>query len=107
MTDKERRVSKYMPFDALKGLKEEVEKKNKKIFKEQFPELSEEQKQEMDEILFECYSRNKIIVFSYYEDGVFNLYSGVIKKIDLINKQLYLIPKKKFLLDRIKEVGIK
>ena len=42
--------------------------------------LSDEKKDEMDIILFNCYSYNKIINIYYYEDGQIISYSGVIKK---------------------------
>lgn len=101
MTDKERRASKYLPFDSLKGLQNEISKKNKKVFKKELPVLSEEQKIEMDITLFDCYSQNKVVSISYYDNGNISVYSGVISKIDVINKQLILIPKKRFKLDRI------
>lgn len=101
MTDKERRASKYLPFDSLKGLDKEIDKKNQKVFKKEIPILSEEQRTEMDITLFDCYSQNKIVFISYFDNGSITSYSGVISKIDVINKQLILIPKKRFNIDKI------
>lgn len=104
MTDKERRVSKYLPFDALKGLKESICECDNSVFMASMPELSEEQKDKMDYVIFKCYSEKKIIDLFYYENGFINVYSGVIDKIDLLQKKICLIPKKYFKVDYIVDV---
>ncbi len=107
MTDKERRASKYLPFDAVKGLKERIEYEDKLVKQESFPNLSEDELMEMNSTLFECYSKNKAIVISYFENGAFHHYSGVIAKIDFMNKQIILLPKKKFDIDYICKIVAK
>ncbi len=107
MTNKERRASKYLPFDALKGLHEQIRIEDAVSKMEQFPELSEDELIEMNGILFDCYSKNKAIVISYYENGSFHHYSGVIAKIDIINKQIILLPKKKFNISCISKISAK
>ena len=104
MTDKQRRAARYLAFDALKGLKEEVKRFDDNLFKMDLPILSDEKKDEMDIILFNCYSYNKIINIYYYEDGQIISYSGVIKKIDLINRKIIFFPKKCFELEKIVNV---
>ncbi|MCM1130213.1 MAG: YolD-like family protein [Roseburia sp.] len=107
MNDKERRASKYLPFDSLKGLKERIEQEDRRKFILDLPILSEDEKLEMNYILFDCYSRNKAITISYLENGKENSYSGVIQKIDVLNKQIIFLPKKKFSLDSIYRVVMK
>ncbi|MDE5856531.1 MAG: YolD-like family protein [Anaeroplasmataceae bacterium] len=107
MNDKERRASKYLPFDSLKGLKERIEQEDRQKYIQELPVLSEDEKLEMNYILFDCYSRNKAITISYLENGRTNSYSGVIKKIDVLNKQIIFLPKKKFSLDSIYKVVMK
>ena len=107
MNDKERRASKYLPFDSLKGLKERIEQEDRRKFTLDLPILSEDEKLEMNYILFDCYSRNKAITISYLENGRTNSYSGVIKKIDVLNKQIIFLPKKKFSLESIYKVVMK
>lgn len=107
MNDKERRASKYLPFDSLKGLKERIEQEDRRKLILDLPILSEDEKQEMNYILFDCYSRNKAITISYLENGRTNSYSGVIKKIDVLNKQIIFLPKKKFSLENIYKVVMK
>ncbi|MDE7213499.1 MAG: YolD-like family protein [Anaeroplasmataceae bacterium] len=107
MNDKERRASKYLPFDSLKGLKERIEQEDRRKLTLDLPILSEDEKLEMNYILFDCFSRNKAITISYLENGRTNSYSGVIKKIDLINKQIIFLPKKKFSMDSIYKIVMK
>lgn len=107
MTDRERRASKYLPFDSLKGLKERIEQEDRRKLSLDLPVLSEDEKLEMNYILFDCYSRNKAITISYLENGRTKSYSGVIKKIDVLNNQLIFLPKKKFSLDRIYKIVMK
>lgn len=107
MNDKERRASKYLPFDSLKGLKERIEQEDRRKLTLDLPILSEDEKLEMNYILFDCFSRNKAITISYLENGRTNSYSGVIKKIDVINKQIIFLPKKKFSMDSIYKIVMK
>lgn len=104
MTDKERRASKYLPFDSLKGLKEQIELEDKKAKSPIIPILSEDERTAMDFTLFDCYSHNKAITISYFENGRYKQYSGIIEKIDIINKQIILIPRKRFTIDLIYKV---
>ena len=45
--------------------------------------------------LLKLYSQNKIISISFVENGYFNDISGMIDKIDFVEKQLVMIPSKK------------
>lgn len=107
MTEKERRAAKYLPFDSLKGFKEAIEQEDQKIKKMERPVLSEDEKWDMNLILMECYSKNQAIVISYFENGIYRKYCGVIKKIDYINKQITLLPKKKFWMEDIYKINAK
>lgn len=107
MNDKERRASKYLPFDAVKGLKESLANEDQKVLVKTLPTLSDDQRMQMDSTLFECFSHNKAITISYFENGSFKNYSGIIQKIDVINKQIVLLPRKKFIIDNITEVVAK
>ncbi|MDE6241931.1 MAG: YolD-like family protein [Anaeroplasmataceae bacterium] len=107
MNDRERRASKYLPFDSLKGLKERIELEDKQKLIDEFPILSEDEKLEMNYMLFDCYSRNQAVTISYLENGRTNSYSGVIQKIDVLNKQIIFMPKKKFPMESIYKIVIK
>lgn len=107
MNDRERRASKYLPFESLKGLKEELDKEDKRKMMQSLPNLSDDEKLEMNFTLFDCYSKNKAITISYLENGLFQDYSGVIHKIDVVNKQIIFLPKRKFDLDNIYKIVMK
>lgn len=98
---KRSRIAKYLPFDSLKGLKEKIYECDNDVYKISMPQLSDEQKEEMDYVIIKCYSGNRIINISYYENGDIKSYSGVINKIDFINKKIILYPKKKIDIDLI------
>lgn len=107
MTDKERRAAKYLPFESLKGLKEMIDLEDRNQLINQGPSLSEDEQMEMNFILFECYSKNQAITLLYFENGIYKEYSGVIQKIDVVNRQILLLPKKKFQLDYICRINTK
>lgn len=107
MTDKERRAAKYLPFESLKGLKEMIDLEDRSQLINQGPSLSEDEQMEMNFILFECYSKNQAITLLYFENGIYKEYSGVIQKIDVVNRQIILLPKKKFQLDYICRINTK
>ncbi len=106
MNDRERRASKYLPFDSLKGLKEAIEKEDT-LYKNKRPQISEEEKLQMNLILFECYSKNKAIKIHYYTEGKMMEYSGVIQRIDILNKYIVLLPKKKFHMEDIYQITMR
>ena len=92
MNDRERRAAKYLPFDSLKGLKEAIDlEDHKSNGKLKLPTITEEEKLQMNLILFECFSKNRAIRLFYLEEGELLEYSGVIKNIDVLNKQITLL----------------
>ncbi len=107
MTDKERRIAKYLPFDALKGLKENIEKEDNNLLYEERPFLSDDELLEMNGVLFDCYSKNQAIIITYLEKGMIHHYSGVIAKIDILNEQIILLPKRKFNIHHICNISVK
>lgn len=107
MTEKERRAAKYLPFDSLKGFKERIDQEDKKNSFYEPRILSEDEMQEMNYMLFECYSKNQVITISYFENGKTNSFSGVIRKIDVLNKQIIFLPKKKFSMETIYKIVTK
>lgn len=107
MNDRERRAAKYLPFDSLKGLKEAIAQEDSALQQPTLPLISEEEKLQMNLILFECFSKNRAVHLYYFEEGKLLEYSGVIKSIDVLNRQLTLLPKKKFSIDSIYRLSVK
>lgn len=108
MNNRERRASKYLPFESLKGLKEQLalaDQFNRTSMNRET--LSEDEKFEMNVILFDCFSRNQAVTIFYYKDGLPQNFSGVIQKIDILNQQIIFLPKKKFSIDTIYKIEMK
>lgn len=62
---------------------------------------------EMNNILFEYFSNNKTITISYIKNGILNYYSGIISKIDILNKIIIFLPRKKINMERICSIVVK
>lgn len=76
---REMRAKQFMPFAALKGYEEALQKKEKLIVPK--AELSEEYKAELDSKFYQI-KRNDIITVVYYEKGKYIEKTGMISKID-------------------------
>ena len=62
--------------------------------RENYPLLTEEEKNNIEKILMKHYRENKLISISCVNFGKINNYSGIIEQIDLVHKKIHLIPKK-------------
>lgn len=94
-----------MGFAAMQDLNECIAYVNEKNSKLSYPTLTQEEKESIDTILMNCYRESKIISLSYRDKGKVLSYTGVIERIDLIYKELFLLPKKKISFGMI--VGLK
>lgn len=91
--------------DIIKNLNECISYVNEKNSNIQYPNLSNDDKESIDFILLEHYRESKIIALSYREKGKIKSYVGIIDRIDLIHKEIFLIPKKRISFSMI--VGLK
>ena len=80
------RAKQFLPFDALKGLQEELRKREEKLAWEDRRVLSEEKLQELNETLYTINNLDVVCV-EYYNNGKYYKISGVCKIIKNI-KQL-------------------
>ena len=55
--------------------------------------------------IFQLYSQNKLINIMYFENGLTNITTGMIEKIDYVEKQIIMIPLKKILFLDIVEIN--
>ena len=81
------RARQFLPFDALKGFRESLEKtellfESKKI-------LSDDSEEELNKVFLSLDVGNRVLVKYYYGFEYIETY-GIIKKIDSIYKNLYL-----------------
>lgn len=81
--------------DIIKNLNECISYVNEKNSNIEYPKLSITERQGIEKILLNHYRESKIIALSYRDKGKIKSYVGIIDRIDLIHKEIYLIPKKK------------
>ena len=81
------RVKQFLPFDALKGFKEALLKQERES-KERI-NLSEDDCYKLNEIFFRL-KKNMEVKIIYYDIDSYKVICGRIKKIDLINRKLFL-----------------
>ena len=87
MQNNSNRAKQFMPFDALKGLKEEI--KRREIIKENKKILSKEQNNYLDNII-KSLKKNNLVKIKYYKELNYIETIDKIKKIDNIYKKIYL-----------------
>ncbi len=96
---------KIVSFYGIQNLNECIQYVNEKNSKMVYPNLTEEEKESIDSILLDCYRESRIISLSYRDKGKILSYTGMIDRIDLIYRELFLLPKKKIPFGMI--VGLK
>lgn len=88
---REERAKQFMPFAALKGYEEALQKKEKIVVEK--IELSEEMKDELDRQFREI-GQNDIVTVVYYEDEEYLQTTGMVAKIDTEARVLKIVNKK-------------
>lgn len=81
------RAKQFLPFDALKGLQEELRKKE--IEYEEKKELSEDSLERLSEKLNEI-DRNDNVLINYYMGGKYNKIKGKVIEINSVKKRIIL-----------------
>ncbi|MCR5786317.1 MAG: YolD-like family protein [Acholeplasmatales bacterium] len=72
----------FKAFDALEGLKDSLKEIEYQFFKEKKIELSDDQKEDINNNLIEALKNNNYILVKYYEDGYYKFHTGEILKVD-------------------------
>ena len=81
--NREERAKQFMPFDALKGLHEELRCREKKMLREEKRVLFEEEAEKLSSRLARLTVGNRVEAV-FYENGYYLTISG---KVDSINRQ--------------------
>ncbi|MBO5412999.1 MAG: YolD-like family protein [Clostridia bacterium] len=82
--NRQERAKQFMAFDALKGLQEELRKKE--IEYEQKKEISEWVLEELEDEFRKINIGEKVQV-KYYKDGKYKTIVGIVKKINYVEKK--------------------
>ncbi len=85
MVNRQERAKQFMPFDALKGLQEELRKKE--IEYEPKKEISEWVLEEIEDEFRKINIGAKVQV-KYYKNGKYKTIVGIVKKINYIKKEI-------------------
>ena len=83
--NRQERAKQFMAFDALKGLQEELRKKE--IEYEQKKEISEWVLEKLEDELRKINIGEKVQV-KYYKDGKYKTIVGIVKKINYVEKEI-------------------
>ena len=89
--DVSNRAKQFMPFAALKGLPEALEKKEKIVVPR--PELSEERMEELDYKMHQIV-KGMVVSVTYYEEDECLMKTGIVAKISPDSRILQIVDKK-------------
>ena len=85
------RAKQFMPFDALKGFKEEIKKRNKVVVKKKV--LSEDDLAELERKI-KLIEVGHIVTLIYFDEQDYIKVSGVVSKIDFESKMIKIVKTK-------------
>jgi len=85
------RAKQFMPFDALKGFKEEIKKRNKVVVKKKV--LSEDDLAELERKI-KLIEVGHIVTLIYFDEQDYIKVSGVVSKIDFESKIIKIVKTK-------------
>lgn len=86
--DRENRAKQFMPFDALKGLREALAEKERMIVPKH--DLSEEQKDEIDMKLRQV-KKKDVITVEFFKNIEYVQLTGIVSQVDNINRKLVIV----------------
>lgn len=98
------RAAQFLPFDALKGLSEEIQSRIEKRSRIERKELSEERKEEISSVLRKL-QKGVVVNVQYYDGGHYYTTQGTVSKIN-IPYQHIVIGEQKIFFDDIFEICI-
>lgn len=86
-----KKASRYLAYDSLKGLKEAIVSADEFTTREKYPYSLEDDRNDMDIILYRSYLRGEMILISYYYKGRIHTIEDMVSKIDPVNHKLILM----------------
>ncbi len=88
---REDRAKQFMPFAALKGYEEALRAKERIVVDKK--ELSEERKEELDEVIHKI-KKQDMVTAVYYEREEYLKITGMVSKIDFDSRFIQIVNKK-------------
>ena len=99
MQNKDRK-GKWQPFDALEGYSSSLRDVEYKKEKKAKPILFPDELAILNEKLTNAYNEKLLVKVEYYKDGYIETITGIVTKIDLVNKEITM--KQDLILKKIK-----
>ena len=100
--NREERAKQFMPFDALKGLREELKKREEKRLREKKRELTEEKTIELSKKVA-VLNKGDVVTITFYYNGHYVALSGRIEAINTAYKFI-MVDQTKISFDDIYEI---
>jgi len=98
------RAAQFLPFDALKGLQEELRAREEKRSRVERKELSDERKEEMSSVLMQV-QKGSVVEIIFYRNGHYYELQGSITLIDYIYK-FVIIGQEKIYFDNLYQISL-
>lgn len=95
MANRVNRAAQFMPFDALKGLREELKAREEKILRVEKADITDEMAEEISSKLCQIQKGSKIALTFYYNGHYVDI-DGIVSNIDGIYKYLVIGEEKIF-----------
>ena len=92
------RAKQFLPFDALKGLQEEIKAREKKLAKENKRELTEEEIEDLSKELIKINKGDRVYI-KYFDSGSTIFLDGIVERVDFVFKFLVISGNKIFFND--------
>lgn len=102
--NKVERAKQFLPFDALKGLREELESREEKMSRVPHHDLSEERMEELSAVISRLYKGSQINM-TFYLAGHYYELIGTVSNVNIIYKYI-LIGEEKVFFDDIYSLSL-
>ena len=93
--DRTDRAKQFLPFDAMKGLKEALDRQEKRLLRTEKRERSEEDAEELSQSLAKCKNGDRIKM-TFYQNGFYVEIIGKIEEFNSVYKYMKIGDQKVF-----------
>ena len=99
------RAKQFMPFAAVTGLTQALEKKERELMRVEKREITEERAEKLNQCLNEMEKGSEVVV-TYFDQGEYLTVSGAVERIDTVNMVL-TVGEVKILFDELYDIEIR
>lgn len=103
----DRNKIKWAPFNSVINGSEVIKEIQEEKSRKEKPVLSEEQLEELENIIFEAFNSQSVIEVIFYKNNHFNKITGIITNIDTAKKKITINNKNSYYFSNIIKIIIK